>query len=128
MKIDKIEIAIAARGCLDCDDERDAETEAYLEAYAEAVAEAVAEAYPDAKVECELDWSAPASSVTVESQEYDAIEVDGIRKTQRGISTIEDLEREVEATREMDGVDETVRAILQYLWDNPGTWWQRTNA
>ncbi|MBC7215648.1 MAG: hypothetical protein H5U28_10670 [Burkholderiaceae bacterium] len=128
MKIDKIEITIAARGCIGYDDVRDAETEAYLDAYTEAVVDAVAEKYPDAKVEGELDWSAPASSVTVESQEYDAIEVDGIRKTQRGTSTIDDLNHAVEATKEMDEIEESVRSIWQRLWDNPEIWLNGDNA
>lgn len=102
MKIDKIEIAIAARGCLDCGDERDAETEAYLEAYAEAVAEAVAEEYPDASVECNIDWRAPATTIFIDGGDL--------------------------AINEREAAEETVRAVLQHLWDNPGIWWQRTNA
>lgn len=97
MKIDKIEIAIAARGCLDYDTEIDAETEAYLDAYADAVAEAVADAYPDASVECDIDWSTPATKISIDG----------------------DLD--------IDAADETVRAILQYLWDNPDKWWHRNS-
>ena len=92
----KIEIAIAARGCLDCDDERDAETDAYLDAYADAVAEAVADAYQEASVECDIDWRAPATTISIDG----ALAID---------------ER---------AADETVRAILQYLWDNPDKWWR----
>lgn len=96
MKIDKIEIAIAARGCLDCD-ERDAETEAYLEAYAEAVAEE----YPDASVECNIDWRAPATTIFIDGGDL--------------------------AINEREAAEETVRAILQHLWDNPDKWWREVH-
>ncbi len=97
----KIEIAIAARGCLDYDDdERDAETEAYLEAYAEAVAEAVAKAYPDASVECSVCWRTPATAISIDSD----LDIDAL-----------------------DAVDDTVRAIARYLWDNPDKWWRRNS-
>jgi len=100
MKIDKIEIAIAATGCLDYDTEIDAEVEAYLEAYAEAVAEAVAKAYPEAAVECDVDWRAPATGISIDG----------------------DLD-----INELDAADETVREILQYLWGNPDKWWHRNS-
>jgi len=93
----KIEIAIAARGCLDYDTEIDAETNAYLDAYADAVAEAVADAYPDASVECDIDWSTPATKISIDG----------------------DLD--------IDAADETVRAILQHLWGNPDKWWHRNS-
>jgi hypothetical protein len=98
MKIDKIEIAIAARGCLDCD-ERDAETEAYLEAYADAATEAVADAY-HAAVECDIDWRTPATTISIDG----------------------DLD-----INEQEAAGEGVRAILQRLWDNPDKWWHRNS-
>jgi len=100
MKVDKIEITIAASACLDYDTERDAETEAYLEAYAEAVAEAVAKAYPEAAVECDIDWSTPATGISIDG----------------------DLD-----INELDAADETVRAILQHLWGNNDKWWHRNS-
>ncbi len=96
----KIEITIAARGCLDYDTEIDAETNAYLDAYADAVAEAVADAYPDASVECDIYWRAPATTIFIDG----------------------DL-----AINERDAVDETVRAILQHIWGNPDKWWRRNS-
>jgi len=95
----KIEITIAARGCLDYDTEIDAETNAYLDAYAEAVAEAVADAY-QASVECGVCWRAPAT----------AISIDG------------DLD-----INALEAAEETVRAIARYLWDNPDKWWRRNS-
>ena len=94
MNINKIAIAIAAAVCRD-DTEIDAETTAYLDAYADAVAEAVAEAYPDASIECDMDWRAPATKISIDGDidERDAVE--------------------------------TVRAIMQHLWDNPSKWWHR---
>jgi hypothetical protein len=96
MKIDKIEIAIAARACLDCDTE--IETEAYLDAYADAVAEAMAEEYPDASVECNIDWSAPATTIFIDGGDLDI--------------------------NALEAAEETVRAVLQHLWDNPDKWWR----
>ena len=93
----KIAISIAARGCLDYDTEIDAETEDYLDAYADAVAEAVADAYPDASVECNIDWRAPATRISIDG----------------------DL-----AINEREAAEETVRAALQQLWDNPDKWWR----
>lgn len=100
MKIDKIEIAIAARGCLDYDTEIDAEANAYLDAYADAVAEAVADAYPDASVECDIDWRTPATTISIDG----------------------DLD-----INEQEAAGEGVRDVLQCLWDNPDKWWHRNS-
>lgn len=104
MKIDKIEITIAAPACLGYDDERDTETDAYLESYAESVADAVTEKYPDAKIECELDWRAPANKISIDGD----------------IDYIED-------GKALDAVEENVRYIWQDLWNNPDKWWHRNS-
>lgn len=126
MKIDKIEITIAARCCTDFG-EYDDETEAYLESYTEAVAEAVGNYFPGCTIECELDWHAPESRVKVESNEFDAIEVNGIRKTKLGEHTVKDLEREVAAMKEIESVEEAVREIWNDLWNNSEKWWRRNS-